>query len=339
MPENDFDYKLPPELVATRPAATREQSRLLYFNQESGLQDLGFSDFPKLLQPNDAVVVNDTMVIPARLHLRKESGGKVELLLERILQHDTALVQLRASRRPRPGSKLLLNDEYIFQVKEYRDGFALVQTDGSGIRQILQDHGQVPLPPYIARAPDSEDTHRYQTIFARHEGSVAAPTAGLHFSKKITTQCEQAGATLIPVTLHVGAGTFQQLRPEQEQQGELHQEYFAISDTARRQIQQAKQNGGRIIAVGTTVTRALETAANCNRDEGTTTLFIKPGYKFKAIDALLTNFHLPKSSLLMLVCAFAGTDATMKAYHHAIKNNYRFYSYGDAMFIPLCSHC
>ena len=332
-----FSYHLPAELIAEKPLPCRDHSRLLHLRPEGGVQDLQFTDFPGLLRPHDAVVVNDTKVLPARLHLRKASGGKVELLLERMLEDGAAMVQLRASRRPKPGSALLLDGEPVLKVVEYQDEFAVVRANGTGLGQLLHQHGQVPLPPYIPRAPDRDDQIRYQTIFAEHEGSVAAPTAGLHFSDGILERCAQAGAKIIPITMHIGAGTFQPVRSSQVELHKLHRERFVIPDEARQQMRQAKMNGGRIIAVGTSVVRALESTAGSGESQGSTALFIYPGHKFRAVDAMLTNFHLPRSSLLMLVCAFAGMKATMDAYQHAISNKYRFYSYGDAMFVPACS--
>ena len=333
-----FSYHLPAELIAEKPLPSREHSRLLHLRPDGGVQDMQFIDFPGLLRPHDAVVVNNTKVMPARLHLHKASGGKVELLLERILDDGTAIMQLRASRRPKPSSELLLHGEAVLRIVEYQDEFAVVRaTTDTDIRQLLHQHGQVPLPPYIPRAPDHNDQIRYQTIFAEHEGSVAAPTAGLHFSAGIMEQCGQAGAQVIPITMHIGAGTFQPVRSNEVEQHKLHQEHFVITDEAKQRMQQAKLDGGRIIAVGTSVVRALESATSDDQRQGSTSLFIYPGYKFKAVDAMLTNFHLPRSSLLMLVCAFAGMKATMDAYQHAIENKYRFYSYGDAMFMPSCS--
>lgn len=333
---SNFDYKLPPELIADRPAQRRGESRLLKINPNSRLmEDLSFNDLPKMLQPHDAVIVNDSKVIPARLCLHKESGGKVELLLERILDDGTALMQLHANRRPKNGTRLIL-DKHSLEIIEYQGQFARVGAIGQDLRQLLHKCGQVPLPPYIRRAPDQSDQERYQTVYAKHEGSVAAPTAGLHFSEQLIKRCEDAGARIIPITLHIGAGTFQPVRSEHIEQHTMHQEYFQITEETKQHMQEAKQNGGRIIAVGTSVVRALETGCGHNEDHSPTTLFIRPGYKFNVVDAMLTNFHLPKSSLIMLVSAFAGVQQTMQAYQHAITQKYRFYSYGDAMFVQQC---
>ncbi|MGV0005923.1 MAG: tRNA preQ1(34) S-adenosylmethionine ribosyltransferase-isomerase QueA [Candidatus Porifericomitaceae bacterium WSBS_2022_MAG_OTU9] len=336
MRTSNFDYKLPLGLIADRPIQRRGESRLLKISPNSGLmEDLSFNDFPRMLQPQDAIIVNDSKVIPARLYLHKESGGKVELLLERILDDGTALMQLHANRRPKKGARLIL-DRQSLEIIEYQGEFARIGAIDQDLRALLHKYGQVPLPPYIHRKPDQSDRERYQTVYAKHEGSVAAPTAGLHFSEQLIEQCKNAGAQIIPITLHIGAATFQPVRSEHIEQHNMHREYFHITKEARQRMLEAKQGGGRIIAVGTSVVRALETGGDYTEGHSPTTLFIRPGYKFKVVDAILTNFHLPKSSLIMLVSAFAGVQQTMQAYQHAIKQEYRFYSYGDAMFIQQC---
>ncbi len=329
-----FDFELPGELIAQSPLAQRCASRLLHLDGTGACQDLGFMDLPGLLHAGDLLVLNDTRVILARLFGRKATGGRVEILLERVLDADRALVQVKASKAPKPGMRIELDGGDRAEVLE-RDRSFFVLRFSRAVQSVLDEHGHVPLPPYIERADEPADRERYQTVFAREPGAVAAPTAGLHFDEPVLESLRERGVQTGYVTLHVGAGTFQPLRAEQLASGKLHAERVIVGDTVCRQIAAAQARGGRVIAVGTTVMRALETAAasgSLRPFDGDTQLFIRPGYRFRIADALLTNFHLPGSSLLMLVCAFAGTRPVLAAYRHAVEHRYRFFSYGDAMF-------
>jgi S-adenosylmethionine:tRNA ribosyltransferase-isomerase len=337
MRKSDFDFDLPPELIAQQPPPSRSGSRLLFLDGDDGrLEDLLFADLPKLLRPGDLLVFNDTRVIPARAFGRKDSGGQVELLLERLLDERRCLAQLRASKRPRPGQLIVLDGGVPVRVGE-RDGqfYELTFEDRPAL-DALEVIGHMPLPPYIRR-PDAEmDRSRYQTVYARVPGAVAAPTAGLHFDAAMLERLGRLGIETAFVTLHVGAGTFQPMRVEELSEHHMHEEYIEVPDSACAAVSAARARGGRVIAVGTTSVRALETAA---RDgglapySGMTAIFIYPGYRFAAVDAIITNFHLPQSTLLMLVCAFAGTEQVLGAYRHAVRERYRFFSYGDAMFV------
>jgi S-adenosylmethionine:tRNA ribosyltransferase-isomerase len=330
----DFDYELPAALVAQQPLAERSASRLLRLAPGGGLEDLAFPALSDLLRAGDLLVVNDTRVIPARVSGTKRSGGRVEMLVERVIDERRALVQLRASHAPRPGGWLDFGpDEAV--VVERREPFFLLEF-GAPVMAVLARSGHVPLPPYIRRADEAADQERYQTVFAREPGAVAAPTAGLHFDAELLARLAAAGVGLARVTLHVGAGTFAPLRPAQIEAGRLHAERLQVGAASVAAIAAARAAGGRIVAVGTTVVRALETAARGGRlapFAGETDLFITPGFEFRVADALVTNFHLPQSSLLMLVCAFGGTARVLSAYRHAVRNQYRFFSYGDAMFL------
>jgi len=338
MRTSDFHYSLPQELIAQYPASPRTASRLLVVDGASGgWRDQRFTDLPALLQAGDLLVFNDTRVIPARLFGRKDSGGRVETLIERVLGARQALVQVRASKPPRPGQKLMLEDGVTAEVRDRVGEFYVLTFDGeSPVTEILERIGHVPLPPYIERTDESDDRARYQTVYARHRGAVAAPTAGLHFDDAMLARLEEKGVDSAFVTLHVGAGTFQPVRVDDIHAHRMHAETLSVTQATCDKIGAAKAAGRRVVAVGTTVVRALETAARDGRVapyEGETDIFIYPGYRFRVADALLTNFHLPESTLLMLVCAFAGTENVLKAYRHAVENKYRFYSYGDAMFI------
>jgi S-adenosylmethionine:tRNA ribosyltransferase-isomerase len=336
----DFSFDLPPDLIAQKPLAERVDSRLLRVRgTDGGVEDMGFTDFAQLLNSGDLLVLNDTRVLPARLHGHKASGGKLELLLERILGPHLARVQLRSSRAPQVGVTLQF-DGGESAVVQGREGNFFVLEFSSPIETVLQQHGHMPLPPYIERADDPADRERYQTVFAKIPGAVAAPTAGLHFDRRQLNRLRAKGVDVATLTLHVGAGTFAPLRQEQIETGRLHAERVEVSASVCRAIAATRQRGGRVIAVGTTTVRALESAARELGDaqaqlqpwSGETTLFIRPGDRFYIVDAMLTNFHLPESSLLMLVCAFAGTRTILAAYEHAIRERYRFFSYGDAMF-------
>ena len=338
MRKSNFNYSLPPELVAQYPASPRTASRLLHLDGASGvIRDLHFTDLPALLRAGDLLVFNDTRVIPARLFGNKESGGRVEVLIERFHDAQHALAQIRCSKPPKSGQKLLLEGDVSVVVRK-RVGEFYEIAFGAGLAgmEMLDRIGHVPLPPYIARADEAADRERYQTVYARHRGAVAAPTAGLHFDEAMLGRLKAMGVDSVFVTLHVGAGTFQPLRVDDIREHCMHAEYLRVTPEVCDKINIAKKEGRRVVAVGTTVVRALETAANerrVNPFEGETDIFIYPGYRFQIIDALLTNFHLPESTLLMLVCAFAGMENILKAYRHAVEQKYRFYSYGDAMMI------
>ena len=338
MQRSDFTYDLPEDLIAQYPPPSRGGSRLLRLDKGNGVvRDCLFADLEGLLMPGDLLVFNDTKVIPARLYGNKESGGKVEILVERLTGPGKVLAQLRASKSPRIGSWLLLANGSKLQVVGRQDEFVVLKAEGqTALTDILEQQGHMPLPPYIHRADDSLDRERYQTVFARQPGAVAAPTAGLHFTDTMLRVLIAKGCSLGFVTLHVGAGTFQPVRAEHIEDHAMHSEYFEIAEHLCERISQARQAGGRIIAVGTTTARVLETVARTGTlkpQHGETDIFIYPGYKFQIVDAMLTNFHLPESTLLMLVCAFAGTAHVLAAYSHAVREQYRFFSYGDAMFI------
>ncbi len=330
---SDFDYTLPSGLVARHPAAERRASRLLDVGHE--FVDRRFAALLELLRPGDLLVFNDTRVIRARLAARKESGGKVEILIERVQRDCNALAQVKASKSPKPGSRLLLADGAHATV-EGRDGELFSLTFSVPILPFLESCGEVPLPPYLNRAAEPSDIERYQTVYARDPGAVAAPTAGLHFDQQMLDDTLAAGVRHAFVTLHVGAGTFQALRHEQLADNRLHSERVQVDVACCEAVKQTRASGGRVIAVGTTAVRALECAsarATIEPCHGETDLFILPGYRFRSVDAMITNFHLPKSSLLMLVAAFAGKERILAAYAHAIREHYRFFSYGDAMFV------
>ena len=339
MKTSDFDYHLPAELIAQHPSAARTASRLLHLDGNSGaLCDRQFTDLPDLIQPNDILVFNDTKVIKARLHGHKDTGGAVEVLIERVVA-DTmhALAHVRASKSPKPGSRLLFDQGVTAtMLRRVDDLFELQFDGGKSVYEILAAIGEVPLPPYITHAADDTDASRYQTVYAKHDGSVAAPTAGLHFDDAMLATLTASGATLAYVTLHVGAGTFRPVRDEDLAKHTMHSEWFDVPQATVAAIRLAKQKGGRVIAVGTTSLRTLESASAggaLQAGVGETSLFITPGYQFQCVDRLITNFHLPKSTLMMLVSAFAGHTNTMQAYHHAVAQRYRFFSYGDAMLI------
>jgi S-adenosylmethionine:tRNA ribosyltransferase-isomerase len=337
---SDFNYELPPELIAQHPLANRTDSRLLELNIEGGnvaqLIDRQFPDILNLIRPGDLLVFNDTKVIPARLHGKKETGGNVELLIERISGDKQAWVQIRASKVPKSGSIVHIHNKAgeTFPVEMIAcDGRFYEVRFPENVFDLLERFGELPLPPYIEHQPDQEDANRYQTVVAKNPGAVAAPTAGLHFDQAILSKLKQLGVKQASVTLHVGAGTFTPVREEDLSKHKMHYEWFSVPTETIAAIQETHQAGGRVIAVGTTSLRALESQAQTQKASGETNLFITPGYTFKIVDCLLTNFHLPKSTLLMLVSAFAGVDNIRNAYQHAIQNEYRFFSYGDAMFL------
>ena len=345
MRRTDFTFELPQELIAQHPVAERSASRLLVLNGETGkYEDQHFTDLINYLHAGDVLVFNNTRVIPARLHGNKASGGKIEVLIERILDTHTAAAHIRASKSPKAGSELFFEQDIKAKVMG-RDGDLFIldfkqQESDKSLLHILESIGHMPLPPYIERDDEAFDQERYQTVYAEKPGAVAAPTAGLHFNETLLQQITEIGVTVLYVTLHVGAGTFQPVRVDDLADHHMHKEWIELSKENCEQINRARAEGRRIIAVGTTSVRCLESAALFSEDEnnlmpyqGETDIFITPGYEFKVVDALVTNFHLSESTLLMLVCAFAGYDHVMKAYQHAINSNYRFFSYGDAMFI------
>jgi S-adenosylmethionine:tRNA ribosyltransferase-isomerase len=323
---SEFDYELPAELIAQHPARRRSASRLLHVEPGGKLTDLVFSDLTELVDERDTLVLNDTRVIKARLFGRKPSGGQVELFVERITAPREALALLRAGHAPKPGTEVLI-DEVRASV-EGREGELYRVRFSEEVERVLERHGDVPLPPYITHAPDASDAERYQTVYAAHPGAVAAPTAGLHFDRPLLDRLRSRGARIASLTLHVGFGTFQPVRSESVEAHRMHRERFSIPDETLQAIA-----GRRVLAVGTTSLRALEAAAATGATAGETDLFIYPGFEFQVVDRLLTNFHLPKSTLLMLVCAFAGREQIFAAYRHAIEQRYRFFSYGDAMLI------
>jgi S-adenosylmethionine:tRNA ribosyltransferase-isomerase len=338
----EFDYALPDELIARYPSPERAASRLLVVGDEpEPLADRRFSGLPDALRPGDLLIGNDTRVLAARLHGRKETGGRLELLIERVTGTVAALAQIRASHALKPGARFTVTPRQagsapIRATVVGRDGrFFAIEFDRP-VGTVLDAAGHVPLPPYIDRADELSDRERYQTVYAREPGAVAAPTAGLHFDTPLLAALDEAGIGLDFITLHVGAGTFQPLSDEQLRSGRLHAERFVVSAALCDRIRATRSAGGRIVAVGTTVVRALEAAAaggELTPTDGETDIFIRPGYRFGIVDGMITNFHLPRSSLMMLVSAFAGRERILAAYRHAVAGRYRFFSYGDAMLL------
>ena len=333
----DFDYALPPELIAQVPARERTGSRLLHLDGRTGdLRDLLFRDIVDLVSRDDVLVLNDTRVIKARLMGRKTSGGRLEVLVERVLSPNEVLAQMRVSHPPGEGTRIVLDGSLEATVLERSGGFVRLRfEDCDDVLSALERHGAVPLPPYIEHAPEAADEARYQTVYAREPGAVAAPTAGLHFDEPLLETFRDRGVPIAYVTLHVGAGTFQPVRTSDLAAHQMHSEWYSVPQQTVEAIGRAWERGGRVLAVGTTTLRALETAAasGLRAGMGETKLFIVPGYRFRIVDRLVTNFHLPKSTLLMLVSAFGGPENVRRAYRHAIEKAYRFYSYGDAMLI------
>ncbi|CAH1387590.1 tRNA preQ1(34) S-adenosylmethionine ribosyltransferase-isomerase QueA [Candidatus Nitrotoga sp. M5] len=333
---DEFNFALPEHLIAQHPPERRYDSRLLCIRGESR-KDAVFTHLPSLVREHDLLVLNDARVLKARLFGVKESGGKIEVLIERILDEHHALAQMRASHAPKSGSRLLLADSLSVTVLgREREFFCLRFDSTDNVSALLEQYGQLPLPPYITHTANVEDEERYQTVYACQPGSVAAPTAGLHFDDAMLAVLRDQGVQLAYLTLHVGAGTFQPVRVNNVHDHVMHSERYVIPQATVDAISQARARGGRIISVGTTSLRALESAVQQDKlraGEGETSIFITPGYHFKVVDVLLTNFHLPKSTLLMLVCAFGGMDAMLAAYSHAVERQYRFFSYGDAMLI------
>jgi S-adenosylmethionine:tRNA ribosyltransferase-isomerase len=338
MKKSDFHFDLPPELIAQAPLPNRSDSRLLLVPPgDASFEDRRFRDLTDLLRPGDLLVFNDTRVIPARLYGRKQTGGEVEILIERLLPGQEARAQIGASKSPKPGSGITLQDGTRITVLGRDGGFYHLrfETD-EPVETVLNRIGKLPLPPYIQRAADEDDDSRYQTVFARHAGAVAAPTAGLHFDQALLAELAAMGVQSGHVTLHVGAGTFQPMRAEHVKDHVMHSEWLNVGAELCARIQATRAAGGRVIAVGTTVLRALESAmvdGEVRPFAGDTQIFIFPGYRIRSIDALITNFHLPESTLLMLVSAFAGKERIFAAYRHAVAQRYRFFSYGDAMLL------
>lgn len=338
MLKSEFHYDLPERLIAQTPLPDRSASRLLRLDGPAGrIEDLRFSDLPELLAPGDLLVLNDTRVVPARLFGRKSTGGRVEILIERVLDAHSALAHVRASKSPKAGAEILLDGGFGCRVRERReDLFELEFPGGATVDEVLAAVGHIPLPPYIDRPDRDEDRERYQTVFARTPGAVAAPTAGLHFDDAMLARLEAQGVERAFVTLHVGSGTFLPVRVDDLDRHKMHFEFCEVPAATVETIRAVRERGGRVVAVGTTVVRSLETASLSGEllpYRGETDLFIRPGFCFRTVDALVTNFHLPESTLLTLVCAFAGYAETMAAYAHAVEREYRFFSYGDAMFL------
>lgn len=335
MRRTDFAYDLPAELIAQRPAVQRTGSRLLHVQDAAPPLDLKFVDFPSLLHPGDLLVFNDTRVIPARVLGNKPTGGQVEILLERLLGGWRILAHVHSSKPLRTEVPIVLPGGAAAKFIGRRDDLFELELSTEPLAY-FERHGAMPLPPYIDRAAEADDKQRYQTVYAREPGAVAAPTAGLHFDDATIARCVERGVRIAYVTLHVGAGTFQNVRVEDLSQHRMHPERITVSASVCAAVEETKARGGRVVAIGTTVVRSLESAAATGRLEpydGETRLFIIPGFRFKVVDALLTNFHLPESTLLMLVCAFAGKDTVLDAYRYAVRQRYRFFSYGDAMFL------
>ena len=337
MKRTDFYYELPAGLIAQRPLEQRSASRLLCLDRQAGqLNDRKFNELPALLNPGDLLVFNNTEVIPARLYGLKATGGRVEILVERLLSKQECLAQVRASKSPKPGGELVLENGSVLQVLGRQDGFFHLRSAETNLMDLLQSLGHMPLPPYITREDNEADRRRYQTVFAETPGAVAAPTAGLHFDQALLDQLKDKGIQSASVTLHVGAGTFQPVRVDDIEDHLMHAEWLEVSPSACDAIAAARARGGRIVAVGTTAVRSLETAAkggSLQPFSGDSRIFIYPPYRFRVVDAMITNFHLPESTLLMLVSAFAGHQQTLAAYRHAVEQEYRFFSYGDAMLL------
>ncbi len=347
MKRSDFAYVLPPELIAQHPLSERDASRLLCLDGDSGeVAHRQFRDILEMLHPDDLLVFNDTRVIPARLWGRKASGGKVEILIERLTGDRTALAHIRSSKSPRAGTVIQLSERAgdapagheVIVTGRRGDLFALeTPAPALSLPAVLQAIGHMPLPPYIERPDDQNDQSRYQTVYAESDGAVAAPTAGLHFTQALLREIDALGVRHATVTLHVGAGTFQPVRADTIEEHRMHSEFAVVDDDVCEAVRETRQRAGRVIAVGTTAVRSLESATaedgTIGPFEGDTDIFIYPGYRFRTVDALITNFHLPESTLMMLVCALAGREAIMAAYREAIERRYRFFSYGDAMFI------
>jgi len=338
---SDFNFHLPKELIANHPTKNRTDSRLLHLEGQTGaIHHRGFKEVVDLLSDGDLMIFNDTRVIPARLLGQKESGGKVEVLVERVLDEHTVLAHVRANKSPKQGNILVMEGVLKLEMVE-REGelFKLRFLDDKTVFELLEEHGHMPLPPYIERADEDEDKERYQTVYGEKPGAVAAPTAGLHFDDAILEKIKAKGVKVMFVTLHVGAGTFQPVRVDNIKEHTMHSEYAEVSQEVVDAVLATKKQGGKVVAVGTTSVRSLESAAAAAEQEiiapfsSDTSIFIYPGYEFKVVDAMVTNFHLPESTLIMLVSAFSGQENILRAYNTAVEEKYRFFSYGDAMFL------
>jgi S-adenosylmethionine:tRNA ribosyltransferase-isomerase len=340
----DFHYHLPEELIALHPVPERSSSRLMVLDAAAqNISHHSFSDLPDFLKAGDLLVFNDTRVIPARLYSRKDTGGRAEILIERVLDERRVLAHIGANKSPKPGSRLVLcatedsePGTIELQMHARHDALFELHFPEPGVMPILEQWGHMPLPPYIERADEIDDRQRYQTVFAQRDGAVAAPTAGLHFTDKLLQECRDKGVDIAFVTLHVGAGTFQPVKVDDIQQHKMHSEYLEVPESVCEAVAATRASGGRVVAVGTTVVRSLETASRDGELKpfsGESNIFIYPGYRFKTVDVMVTNFHLPESTLIMLVSAFAGRDFVMNAYAEAVAQHYRFFSYGDAMLV------
>ena len=335
---SDFDFELPEHLIAQHPPEVRGSSRLLVALPDTPLRDASFADLPDYVAAGDVLVFNNTKVMKARLFGQKASGGKIEALIERVLDAHTALAHIRSSKSPKPGAELIFEGGIRAVMLERSDELFCLHFEGeASVYDLLEQNGRLPLPPYIERAADDNDDSRYQTVYAKHQGAVAAPTAGLHFTDELLAQLKAKGVEMTEVTLHVGAGTFQPVRVDNISEHKMHSEWFEVSAQTVAVIEAAKARGNRVWAVGTTSMRALESAARetgrLSAGQGDTDIFITPGYRFNVVDRLITNFHLPKSTLLMLVSALSGTPHIRQVYAHAVAAEYRFFSYGDAMIL------
>ena len=335
---SDFDFTLPDQLIAQHPPEVRGSSHLLVALPDMPLQDRVFGDLPDYIEEGDVLVFNNTKVMKARLFGQKESGGKIEALIERVLDNHTALAHIRSSKSPKPGTKLIFKGDICAVMVERADElFCLRFEGGQTVYELLEQNGHLPLPPYIERAAGADDDTRYQTVYAKHQGAVAAPTAGLHFTDELLGRLKAKGVETAEVTLHVGAGTFQPVRVDKIEEHKMHSEWFDVPPETVAAIEAAHARGNKVWAVGTTSMRALESAARetgrLKAGQGDTDIFITPGYRFRVIDRLITNFHLPKSTLLMLVSAFSGMEHIRAVYRHAVEHEYRFFSYGDAMVL------
>ena len=335
---SDFDFTLPDRLIAQHPPEVRGSSRLLVALPDMPLQDRVFGDLPDYIEAGDVLVFNNTKVMKARLFGQKESGGKIEALIERVLDNHTALAHIRSSKSPKPGTKLIFEGDICAVMVERADELFCLRFEGEQtVYELLEQNGHLPLPPYIERAAGADDDKRYQTVYAKHQGAVAAPTAGLHFTDELLGRLKAKGVETAEVTLHVGAGTFQPVRVDKIEEHKMHSEWFDVPPETVAAIEAAHARGNKVWAVGTTSMRALESAARetgrLKAGQGDTDIFITPGYRFRVIDRLITNFHLPKSTLLMLVSAFSGMEHIRSVYRHAVEHEYRFFSYGDAMVL------
>lgn len=339
----DFDFELPEKLIAQHPPEVRGSSRLLVALPDMPRKDAHFADLPDYVAPGDVLVFNNTKVIKARLFGQKASGGKIEALIERVLDEHTALAHVRSSKSPKPGTELIFEGDIKAVMVERQEELFCLRFDGTQtVYELLEQNGHLPLPPYIERAADDKDDSRYQTVYAKHQGAVAAPTAGLHFTDELLTALKAKGVEMAEVTLHVGAGTFQPVRVDNIADHKMHSEWFEVPSETVAAIEAAKARGNQVWSVGTTSMRALESAARetgrLKAGQGDTDIFISPGYRFNVVDRLITNFHLPKSTLLMLVSALSGMQHIRDVYQHAVEQEYRFFSYGDAMILGRIEH-